>query len=76
MADTMARIPQRIQVEVRTAAGFRMPEAIEAAIICRVAISRNTIECTSAMTARLRFVRTENSPIYACQSTQSAETAK
>ena len=60
MAETMVKTPQRIQVPRDTADATQMPAAGLAATICRSAISRNTTECTSATTARLRLVRMEN----------------
>jgi hypothetical protein len=56
----MAKIPQRIQVPRDTVDDTQIPAAGFAAIICRTAIRRNTTECTSATTARLRLVRMEN----------------
>ncbi len=67
----MPKIPQRIHVPGRTVDGNQMPEAGVAATICRTATTRNTTECTSATTARLRLVRMENPPMYP-YSTESA----
>jgi len=61
--ETMTKTPQRIQVDLGTAAGLQIPAAHEGEIVWTAAISKNTIECTSAMTARFRLVRMENSPI-------------
>ncbi len=60
MAETMVKIPQRVHVPRDTEDAIQMPAAGLAANICRTAISRNTTECTSATTARLRLVRMEN----------------
>jgi len=56
----MVKIPQRTHVPRDTVDGTQMPAAELAATICRTAISRNTTECASATTARLRLVRMEN----------------
>ena len=68
MEDTTAKIPHRTQVPRDTEAATQTPAAGVAATICRTAISRNTTECTSATTARLRSVRMEYplilSPLY------------
>jgi len=63
MAETMARIPQRIHVPRETVDTTQMPATGLAATICRTAISRNTTECTRATMARLRLVRIENPPM-------------
>jgi len=63
MAETMAKMPQRIHVPRDTVEGIQMPAAGLAATICRTAIRRNTTECASATTARLRLVRMENPPM-------------
>jgi len=63
MAETMTKIPQRIHVPRDTVDGTQMPAAELAATICRTATKRNTTECASATTARLRFVRMENPPM-------------
>ena len=63
MAETMAKIPQRIHVPRDTVDATQMPPAGLAATICRTAISRNTTECASATIARLRLVRMENPPM-------------
>ena len=61
IADTIAKIEQRIQVPVDTVEGNQIPAAGLAAIIWRKAMSRNTTECTRAIRARLRLVNMVNS---------------
>ena len=63
MAETMAKIPQRIQVPRETVDATQMPAEGCAATICLTAIRRNTTECTNATMARLRLVRMENPPM-------------
>ncbi len=63
MEETIAKMPQRIQVPGRTVEGNQTPAAGVAATICRTAIRRNTTECARATMARLRLVRMENPPI-------------
>lgn len=56
----MVEMAQRIHVDRETVDGIQMPVAGLAATICRIAIRRNTTECTRATMARLRLVRMEN----------------
>jgi hypothetical protein len=60
MEETMVKIPHRTQVPRDTVDDVQMPAAGLVATIWRTAISRNTTECASATTARLRLVRMEN----------------
>ena len=63
MEETTTKIPQRIHVPRDTVDGSQMPAAGRAANACRRATRRNTTECASATTARLRLVRMENPPM-------------
>jgi hypothetical protein len=65
MAETAVKIPHMSHVPRALLAGeaSEIPAAGRANTIWQKAITRKTMECTSATSARLRLVRMENSSI-------------